>query len=159
MKRASRVPFIVISLLACLAFSNPTGRCATSPYKIINQSGKGLSSLFEGLKPSPLAQPGIVGQYYPASRDWRGITPFRLPGLLPVNIIGGGICPGSEVCSNHFVLLNGSGSCSFASGCSVSDFTTDTQSASCQTGEVTFYFEVADASFCLNPYLCFNLYQ
>lgn len=150
MKRAPRVQFIAITLLAVLAFSNPLGRCATSKYAIISQSGQGLSSVFEGLRPS-LAQLDRLWQYHPASRGWKGIISHRLPGLTPVSIIGGGSCPGTSVCSGNFTVIVPSGGCT---DCAVHNFTID-PNGDCFAGEQDTY---CGENCCVDAQDCFNRY-
>lgn len=98
--------FVVLASFACLQpwVGPASGRT------IINQSGKDLSSLFEGLRSSPVTGLIRASHYHPENATWGGIKP-HLPGIRPAEIIGGGSCPGGEVCSNHFVLLSGAGSC------------------------------------------------
>lgn len=157
MKRAPRVPIIAITLLAGLAFSNPLGLCAASNYAIVSQSGQGLSSVFEGLKPNAFAQPEGLSRYQPRSGSWKGIISHRLPGLAPASIIEGGSCPGGSVCSGHYTSFapstdncGGSGS-----GCSVYDFFTD-PGASCAVGEQSFYCETTLGTCCLDAIACSN---
>jgi hypothetical protein len=152
--RALRIPLIAITLFACSVFGNPLGLYATSSYGIISPSGQSLSSVFEGLKPSTFLRPTQLQQYRPVKRKWKGITSNRLPGVLLVDIIGGRSCPGTEVCSGNFTVIEGSGGCL---DCVGHNFSIDFVNGPCFAGEQNAYcgeFCCVDAQDCFNRFGC-----
>lgn len=151
----TRGSLVAITLFAGMVMTNPGGLYAASNHAIITQSGQSLSSVFEGLKPSPFAKTNLLWRYQPASRDWKGITSNRLPGLLRVRIVEGGSCPSTEVCSGNFTVIVGSGGCTDPS-CVVHNFIVD-PSGDCFAGEQNAYCGdncCVDAQDCFNRFGC-----
>lgn len=143
------VSLIVMTLFAGLVFSSPDSLYAASNNTIVSQSGQALSSVFEGLQPSVFARPDQLWQYRPAITNWKGITSNRLPGVLRVSIIGGGSCPGTEVCSGNFTVIEPSNGCL---DCIVHNFAID-PSGDCFAGEQNSY---CGENCCVDAQDCFN---
>lgn len=142
-------------LLVALALFVATPMLTASSYTVVNQSGQSLSSLFEGLKPSPFAKPDLLWKYRPTGRNWNGALSNHLPGLLPVqHIIGGDSCPSTEVCSGNFTVIEASGGCL---DCVGHNFATDFVNGTCFTGEQNSYCGdncCVDAQDCFNRFGC-----
>jgi hypothetical protein len=153
-KRASNASLIAVNLFAALVFCSPSALSAASNYTVIKESGESLSSVFEGLKPSVFAAPDQLWKYQPLSRQWKGITTNRLPGVLRVAIISGGSCPGTEVCSGNFTVIEVSSGCL---DCVGHNFITDYVNGSCFAGEQNAYcgaYCCVDAQDCFNRFGC-----
>jgi len=113
-----------------------------APVIIISDSGKSLTSIFEGLKTNPQ-----LANFQPLSHQWRGFLQSRLPGLSNVHIEMGNFCPVSSCEGNYAVIVN-SGGCT-TTGCpNVTNFITDTQAGDCRIGAMDSECGGGDAGPC-----------
>ena len=126
---------------------------------LIDAAGKQLHSIFDGLKPNAIpqsAQPGLPSQSVAPAR-----LTGRLSGVTPgFFIIGGGNCPGGEVCSGGFAhtVSTFPGECNQAGeeDCLIQDFV-NSSSDLCSDGIEQSYcgsFCCAAAFHCENPRNC-----
>lgn len=152
-----RVTLLVYTMLLFLSLTAAPQAWAGHDYIVIDESGKPLLTIFDGLKPIDLSrfEQAIRENRQSQGRAWKGIRP-TFPGLKPVQgpIFGGGNCPSGTVCSGGFTsIIPSSDNCGGDRSCSVSDAITDL-SAPCNAGEQSFYCETTAGACCLNAVGC-----
>jgi len=117
-------------------------RTWAAPPTLISDSGKTISTVFEGLKANPQ-----LANYQPLRHPWRGTLQSRLPGLMRTRIVLGNFCP-SFTCEGNYAVIVESGGC-MSSGCNpVYNFITDTQSGVCGVGAIDMECGGGDAGPC-----------
>lgn len=126
---------------------------------VINSSGQQLLSIFDGLKPNPIAPSALANGGQSQSAVVGRLTP-RLSGVTPgFFIIEGGNCPGGEACSGGFAQINSvPGGCDAGDGeeCDINNFSLNIQ-AGCAAGVQNIYCGVnccVSAITCNNPRNC-----
>ena len=132
---------VVTAILTCLILAISSSAWAAPP-TLISDSGKTLSSVFEGLRANPQ-----LANYQPLRRPWPGIGPSQLPGLTRVHFTEGAYCP-SSTCEGNYEVIVSSGGC-MSTGCdSVNNFITDTKNGICTDGAIDMECGGGDAGPC-----------
>jgi len=138
------------TILASLILTIPA-TAGPTPNTLISDSGKTLSSVFEGLRANPALRPDQWAKYQPLRRQWRGIGSSRLPGLSRIYFTEGAYCP-TSTCEGNYAVIVSSGGC-ISSGCpSVNNFITDTQNGVCSDGAIDIECGGGDAGPCCANY-------
>jgi|SRR5215471_19626006 len=109
-------------------------RTWAAPPTLISDSGKTLSTVFEGLRANPALRPEQLAKYQPLRRQWQGIGSSRLPGLTRVHFTEGDNCPGTPCTGNYTSFRPQPGGCTQGGCPAPNDFFTDL-SAPCDIGE------------------------
>src|SRR5215471_4942340 len=149
-KRLSFQLTAATAFLACLILTI-SAAAGPPPNTLISDSGKTLSSLFEGLPANPDFRPDQLAKYQPLRRQWRGIGSSRLPGLSRIHFTEGGYCP-TSTCGGNYEVIVSSGGC-MSSGCpNVNNFITDTQNGVCSDGAIDMECGGGDVGPCCANY-------
>src|SRR5262249_44386679 len=125
MNKIMRCPIgVIMGVVASMTLIVGYPACAVSS-ATINDSGKSLTSIFEGLVADPQ-----LANYQPLRHRWRGILQSRLPGLRNARIIMGNFCP-TSTCEGNYAVIVSSGGC-MSAGCeNVTNFITDVTNGNC----------------------------
>jgi len=119
---------VVMGIFASMTLIFGTPAFATSVVTV-SDSGKSLTSIFEGLKANPQ-----LANFQQLRHPWRGTLQSRLPGVRNARITLGNFCPSSSTCEGNYAVIVNSGGC-ISTGClGVTNFITDTTNGDCFQG-------------------------